>query len=60
MDCESICNHGLRSLMDCFRERLLQAAPAAGGVRRVDSEAKGWEMWTTYFAAGEVRVVPRT
>ena len=41
------------------RARLIEAAPATGGVRRVNSEEEGWEMWTAYFGKGEVRVIPR-
>lgn len=43
-----------------YRKRLTQASPAPGGVRRVDSEEKGWELWTEYLNAGKVCVVPRT
>lgn len=37
----------------------MQAFPAPGGVRCVESNEKGWELWTAYLNAGEVRVVPR-
>lgn len=41
------------------RANLAQASPAPGGVRRVRSEEAGWKLWTKYFDAGEVRVIPR-
>ena len=39
------------------RENLRKACPAPGGVRRVNSEEDGWNMWTTFFNDGQVRVV---
>jgi len=59
MGCKLRYRHDWHSLTVISRERLTQALPAPGGVRRVNSEEEGWELWTTYLAAGEVRVIPR-
>jgi len=41
------------------RAQLVRATPANGGVHRVNSESEGWDLWTTYLANDEIRVVPR-
>lgn len=40
-------------------ESLTRAFPAPGGVRRVNSEEEGWNLWTAFLADGRVQVVPR-